>query len=161
MRDWWQSIYDLLLAEREGLAYMWGSPNALDQPYGYSHVTKANIPCEPLRTRLASACRLLDEFIAKLADDNTQPSDREQRRVLREVITTKLSEGETARRQELMQASRLFARGPSTQERKWVYDTYHELGDHDEEAAGMFGPPDEDASWDERLRRLRHLLEVI
>jgi hypothetical protein len=160
IETWWKMIYEMLLSERPNWAHEWGAPISLAR-FGYGYVTTGNVPSAPLRAKLESVCALLGEFIRRLAAK--QPSSQEaaeRRRILREVVTTKLSEGETARRREMMDGTRAFG-VPSAYERKWTYDTYAELNDHDAALADGFGSPDDNTPWDERLRRLRRILDMI
>ncbi len=91
------------------------------------------------------------------------PSELERRRVIREFVTTKLSEAEAfldQRKFTTMSLARVMS-GPTEWERKWIDDTYYGLRDRDLTLADMFGHPEWDsASVADRAGRLREMLDL-
>ena len=83
--------------------------------------------------------------------------DREQQR---DYVTQQIAVGvHIQRERQGRSVLKGFAPGPHPRETKWLHDTYYGLRDRKPEWANLFGDPDEWGLLDERINRLREILE--
>lgn len=168
LEEWWQAIVVglLVVASIAGQVYL---RRTRPSPTGGIRLPEDSVVSLLMGTNVtvstsSGADQEADESeSAKPQTQTTNPRTNEERRLIRELITTKLAEIESFLYRERYTAITSLThamQGPQPFERKWVRDTYYELRDLDVDLAEYFGSPDWDsATTDNRIERLKEILD--